>query len=176
MRGHRHGERHPVGRCGFNCFAEPGANRPVGDLPDACLLDSAASLITSFKRNFQRGHHHLQLTDIVRIRKRYQPVSLTADGRTASRSGGFFCPLFECGQLHERVGRCHGKITPGQGQCFVNTGAGVPQGSKKHLAVKVGHIVEQGTHFRGQQVFRQFVLNQSHLTQGQRRRIVDRNR
>lgn len=83
-----------------------GADRPVGDLPDACLLGSAASLITSFKRNFQRGHHHLQLTDIIRIRKRYQPVSLTADGRTASRSGGFFSPLFECGQLHERIGRC----------------------------------------------------------------------
>ena len=100
-----------------------------------------------------------------------------ATGRsTAGRSGGFFGPLFERGQLHERVGRCQGKITPGQRQRLVNARAGIPEGCQQHLAVEIGYIVEQGTYFRRQQVFRQFVLNERHLTQGQRRWIVDRNR
>jgi hypothetical protein len=33
--------------------------------------------------------------------------------------------------------------------------------------------MEQGADFRRQQVFRQFVLHQSHLAQGQRGRVVD---
>ena len=36
------------------------------------------------------------------------------------------------------------------------------------LLAQVRHIVEQGTRFRGQQVFRQFILHQRHLTQDQR--------
>ena len=59
-------------------FAEPGANGPVGDLPDARLLGSAAAFVTSFKRYFQRGHHHFQLADIARIGKRNQAMRLTA--------------------------------------------------------------------------------------------------
>lgn len=126
MWGHRHGERHPVGRSRFNRFAEPGVDRPIGNFPDARLLGSAASLVTSFKRYFQRGHHHLQLADIVRIGKRNQAMRLTAGRRAAGRSGRFLRPLLECGQLHERVGRRQRKITPGQR--LVNARAGIPEG------------------------------------------------
>ncbi|SWC09637.1 Uncharacterised protein [Klebsiella pneumoniae] len=100
-----------------------------------------------------------------------------ATGRSsAGRSGGFFGPLLERGQLHERVGRRQRKITPGQRQRFVNSGAGVPQGGQQHLAVQIGHVVEQGAHFRRQQVFRQLVLNERHLSQGQRGRVIDGHR
>ena len=173
---HRHGERHPVGGCRFNSFAQPGANGTVGDLPDAHLFRSAGALIPAFQRYFQGGHHHFQLAGILRIGKRNVTMRLAAGRSTAGRSGRFLHPLFEGCQLHERVGRGQGKITPGQGQCFVNTGAGVPQGGQQHLTVKIGHVVEQGAHFRRQQVFRQFVLNERHLAQCQRGRVIDGHR
>ncbi len=62
-----------------------------------------------------------------------------ATGRSsAGRSGGFFGPLLERGQLHERVGRRQRKITPGQRQRFVNSGAGVPQGGSSILRCRSG--------------------------------------
>ena len=103
-------------------------------------------------------------------------MRLTAGRRAAGRSGRFLRPLLECGQLHERVGRRQRKITPGQRQRLVNARAGIPEGCQQHLAVEIGNIVEQGTHFRCQQVFRQFILNESHLAQGQCGREVDGHR
>lgn len=99
VRSDRYGKHHTVGGCRFHGFAQPGADRPIGDLPDACLLRFAGSLIPALQRDLQGGHHHLQLADIVRIGKRYQPVRLASGRSAAGRSGGFFGPLFERGQL-----------------------------------------------------------------------------
>lgn len=44
-----------------------GAHGTVCDLPDTRLLHSAGALVSSFQRNFQGGHHHLQLADVVVI-------------------------------------------------------------------------------------------------------------
>lgn len=57
-----------------------GAHGTVCDLPDTCLLHSAGALVSSFQRNFQGGHHHLQLADIVVIGKGNQTMDLTACG------------------------------------------------------------------------------------------------
>ncbi|EFP0401317.1 hypothetical protein HPS06_005468, partial [Escherichia coli] len=58
------------------------------------------------------------------------------------------------------------KITQGQCQRFVNTDVGVPQGSQQHPAMQIRNIMVQGADFRCQQIFWQFALDQSHLTQG----------
>jgi hypothetical protein len=65
------------------------------------------------------------------------------------------------------------KNPPRQRQRFVNARAGVPERRQQHLAMQIGHIVEQGADFRRQQVFRQFVLNKGHLAQGEGRGIID---
>ena len=43
---------------------------------------------------------------------------------------------------------------------------GVPQGSQQHPAMQIRNIMVQGADFRCQQIFWQFALDQSHLTQG----------
>ena len=70
-------------RCGLHSLNQPGVDGSISHFPDARFLGSAGAFNAPLKRNFQRGHHHLQLADIVRIGERYQPVSLTAGGRTA---------------------------------------------------------------------------------------------
>lgn len=176
VRNDRYGERHTVGSCRFHGFAQQGADRPVGDLPDACLLCLAGSLIAALQWNFQGGNHHLQLADVLMIGKRNQPVWLAASRRTTGRSGRFLRALHEGGQLHKRVGRLKGEIPPCQPQRLINTRPGIPQGCQQHLAVQIGHVVEQGAHFRGQQVFRQFVLDQGHLAKGLRSRVINSDR
>ena len=81
-------------------------------------------------------------------------MDLTACGGTTCRPGRFLGTLLERGQLHERIRRRQRKIPPGQRQRFVNARAGVPQRRQQHLAVQIGHIMEQGADFRCQQVFR----------------------
>lgn len=41
-----------------------------------------------------------------------------------------------------------------QGSCFPYTDPGVPHGRKQHVMPLIGHIKEEGTHFRGQKVGR----------------------
>lgn len=80
MQGHQQRERNSVlGRC-FDSFIQLGTDRPLGDLPDACLLHLAGTLIATRKRNFQRGDHHLQLTDVLVVRQRHQSMGLTVGG------------------------------------------------------------------------------------------------
>ena len=80
MRGDRHRECHPVDGGRFNRFANPGPYCPVGDVPDAGFLCSAGTLVASFQRYFQGGHHHLQLADVVVIGERNQAMRLTTGG------------------------------------------------------------------------------------------------
>ena len=103
-------------------------------------------------------------------------MGLTACRCSSCRSGRFLCTLLEGGQLNKRIRWSQRKISPGQRQGFVNPGAGIPERRQQHLAMKIRHIVEQGTHFRRQQVFRQLILYERHLSQGQCRRIVDSDR
>jgi len=125
---------------------------------------------------FQGGHHHLQLADVLVIGQGRYAVRLSTGWRSAGSSGCFFRALLERGQLHKRVGRRPRKITPGQCQRFVNPGSGIPQGGQQHPAMQIRYVMEQGADFRRQQIFRQFVLDQSHLTQGQCSRIVNSHR
>lgn len=67
VRGYRYGERHSIGRSSLHGFAEPGSHGLIGNIPDTSLLHSACTLFISFQGNLQRGHHHLQLADILRI-------------------------------------------------------------------------------------------------------------
>lgn len=67
VRRHRHGERHPIGRSGIHGFIDPRPGRAVGDFPDAGLFRPAGAFVPALQRNFQRGHHHLQLADVLRI-------------------------------------------------------------------------------------------------------------
>lgn len=67
VRGHRYRECHAVGRCGFNRFIQLGPDGPVGNFPDARFLRSASTFIPALEGNFQRGHHHLQLADVLFI-------------------------------------------------------------------------------------------------------------
>ena len=64
---HRYRECHAVGRSGFNRFIQLGPDGPVGNFPDTCLLHSAGTFIAALERDFQRGHHHLQLADVLFI-------------------------------------------------------------------------------------------------------------
>jgi hypothetical protein len=66
--------------------------------------------------------------------------------------------------------------SPGQRQRLVDTRAGVPEGCQQHLAVKIRHVMEQGADFRRQQVFRQFILHERHLAQGEGGRVIDGHR
>lgn len=101
---YRDRERHPVGSSGAHILIQTGADGTIGDLLDACLLRSADAFITPLHRNFQRGYHHLQLTDIVNIRKWYQPAS----ARPAVLAA-LFVPLRECGQPVQK-----GRVVPGK--------------------------------------------------------------
>ena len=47
---------------------------------------------------------------------------------------------------------------------------------QQHLAAQIRDVMEQGVHFRGQQVFGQFIMNHRHLAECQRCRIIDGNR
>jgi hypothetical protein len=38
VRRHWYGECNVIGRSGFDRFIQPGPDRPIGDLPDACLF------------------------------------------------------------------------------------------------------------------------------------------
>lgn len=107
---HRYGERHAVGGSCFYCFVQPSPHRPVGDFPDTRLLHFTVLLVASLQWNFQRGHHGLQLRDVLRIRQRHQAVCRAAGREPACGSRGLLCPLLERGQLRERVGRCQRKI------------------------------------------------------------------
>lgn len=80
-----------------------GADGTVCDLPDTRLLHSAGAFVSSFEGNFQGGHHHLQLADVLVIGEGHQTVGLTACWGTACCSGRFLRSLFERGQLHERI-------------------------------------------------------------------------
>ena len=119
MWGNRNRERHAVGRSGLYSFIQPGANCAVGDSPDARLLHSSGSFVSALQWDFQRGHHHLQLADVLCIGQGNQAMHLTASRDTACRSGRFFSPLFERGQLYERIWRRQRKISPRQRQRFV---------------------------------------------------------
>lgn len=81
------------------------ANCAVGDFPDARLLHSSGSFVSALQWDFQRGHHHLQLADVLCIGQGNRAMHLTASRDTACRSGRFFSPLFERGQLYERIWR-----------------------------------------------------------------------
>ncbi|ESE62802.1 hypothetical protein SES60163_13168 [Salmonella enterica subsp. salamae serovar 58:l,z13,z28:z6 str. 00-0163] len=59
-----------------------------------------------------------QLTDILVIRKQHQAVGLAAGRHSPCRSGRLFRPLFQGGQLYERIR---------WGQRFVNPCAGIPE-------------------------------------------------
>ena len=152
MGGYRYCERHSVGSCCLHRFAKPGADSTVCDLLDTLILHSTGALVSSFQRNFQSGHHHLQLTDILMIRKRNQAMNLTTARRSTSRSGRFLGALLERGQLHERIRRRQRKIPPGQRQrqLLVDARAGVPESCQQHLAVKIRHVMEQGAYSRSQ--------------------------
>ena len=103
-------------------------------------------------------------------------MDLTACGGTTCRPGRFLGALLERGQLHERIRRHQRKIPPGQRERFINARAGVPQRRQQHLAVKIRHVMEQGADFRRQQVFRQFILHERHLAQGEGGRVIDGHR
>ena len=45
-------------------------------------------------------------------------------------------------------------MTPGQRPGFSDTDTGVPHGGEQHVMALVGHIPEEGTHFRRQQISR----------------------
>ena len=64
---HRDGERHAIGCRGIYRFIQPGTHCAVGNFPDTCLLHSAGTFIATLERDFQRGHHHLQLADVLFI-------------------------------------------------------------------------------------------------------------
>jgi hypothetical protein len=66
--------------------------------------------------------------------------------------------------------------SPGQRERFINARAGVPQRRQQHLAVKIRHVMEQGADFRRQQVFREFILHERHLAQGEGGRVIDGHR
>ncbi|EKY4019127.1 hypothetical protein QNZ43_004702, partial [Enterobacter roggenkampii] len=89
---------------------------------------------------------------------------LRVSGRSAGRA--------QCQQTRDErwpstvIRRHQRKITQGQCQRFVNTDVGVPQGSQQHPAMQIRNIMVQGADFRCQQIFWQFALDQSHLTQG----------
>ncbi len=92
--------------------------------------------------------------DVPGVGERNQPVSLLTGGHSSCRPGGFFCPLLQSGQLHKRIRRRKRKIPPRQRQCFINARTGVPQCGQQHLAAQIRDVMEQGAHFRGQQVGR----------------------
>ncbi|SAH71665.1 Uncharacterised protein [Enterobacter cloacae] len=103
-------------------------------------------------------------------------MRLDAGWRAACRSGRFLGPLFEGSQLHKRPGRRQGKIASGQSQRLINTRAGIPERRQQHLTVQIRDIMEQGADLRCQQVFRELILDNRHLAQGQRRRVIDGHR
>ncbi len=77
MKRHRHIERRTVGSCRFYRFIQLGRSCPIVDRPDVCLVRSAGALIPTHQRYFRRGHHHLQLADVLKIGQRDDPVKLT---------------------------------------------------------------------------------------------------
>ncbi len=145
-------ERHTISGSGGNRLPNPGPDRSVRHFPDPRFLCPACSFITPFHGDFQCGHHRLQLADVPGVGERNQPVSLLTGGHSSCRPGGFFCPLLQSGQLHKRIRRRKRKIPPRQRQCFINARTGVPQYGQQHLAAQIRDVMEQGAHFRGQQV------------------------
>lgn len=169
-------ERHTISGSGGNRLPNPGPDRSVRHFPDPRFLCPACSFITPFHGDFQCGHHRLQLADVPGVGERNQPVSLLPGGRSSCPPGGFFGPLFQGRKLHKRIRRRERKIPPRQRQCFINARTGVPQCGQQHLAAQIRDVMEQGAHFRGQQVFGQFIMNHRHLAECQRCRIIDGNR
>lgn len=160
-------ERHTISISGGNRFPNPSPDRSVRHLPAPRALCPACSFITPFHGDFQCGHHRLQLADVPEVGERNPPVSLLTGGHSSCRPGCFFGPLFQ--------GRKR-KIPPRQRQCFINARTGVPQCDQQHLAARLRDVMEQGAHFRGQQVFWQLIMNHRHLAECQRCRIIDCNR
>ena len=169
-------ERHTISGSGDNRFPNPGPDRSVRHFPDPRFLCPAGSFITPFQRNFQCCYHRLQLADVPGVGERNQPVSLLAGWHSSCRPGGFFGPLFQGRKLHKRIRRRERKIPPRQRQCFINARTGVPQCGQQHLAAQIRDVMEQGTHFRSQQIFRQFIMNHRHLAKCQSCRIINDNR
>ena len=158
-------ERHTVSGSGGNRL--PNRSRPFcPSLPQirafsVCLF----VLFLPFHGDFQCGHHRLQLADEPRASESgNQPVSLLTGGHSSCRPAAFSVRCFRVASCTNGYGGASEK-SPCQRQRFVNSRARVPERRQQHLAVKIRHVVEQGADFRRQQVFQEFVLNESHLAE-----------
>ncbi len=172
----RNRERHTVSSSGGNRLPNPGPDRSVRHFPDPRFLCPSCATVTPLHGYFQCCHHRLQLADVPGVRERNQPVSLLTGGHSPRRPGSFFGPLFQGRKLHKRIRRRKRKIPPRQRQCFINACSGVPQCGQQHLAVQIRDVMEQGTHFRSQQIFWQFIMDHRHLAKCQSCRIINGNR
>ena len=112
VRRHRYRKSHAVIRCGSHGFVEPGPYGTVDNRLQAHLFRPSDVRIAPLNRDPQRGHHHLQLGDVLRIGQRDQAVRNHAGGRATGAAGGLFAPLLERRQLHKRVGRRQGEVGP----------------------------------------------------------------
>lgn len=85
VRGDGDRERHTILRC-----------RSVSDCPQAYFLHATVFGIPAFQWNFQRGHHGLQLRDVLRIRLRHQAVCRAASLRFARPSSARSLSVANC--------------------------------------------------------------------------------
>lgn len=100
-------------------------------------------------------------------------MSLLTGGHSSCRPGCFFCPLLQSGQLHKRIRRRKRKIPR------VSASASLMRAPVFHSVASAASCGADpgrngaGAHFRGQQVFWQFIMNHRHLAECQRCRIID---
>lgn len=169
-------ERHTISGNGDNRFPNPGPDRSVRHFPDPRFLCPAGSFITPFQRNFQCCDHRLQLADVPGVGERNQPVSLLGRLAFFLPSWRLFRSVVSGSQAAQTDTEARAKNPPRQRQCFINARIGVPQCGQQHLAAQIRDVMEQGTHFRSQQIFRQFIMNHRHLAKCQSCRIINDNR
>lgn len=170
-------ERHTISGSGDNRFPNPDPDRSVRHFPDPRFLCPAGSFITLFQRNFQCCDHRLQLADVPGVGERNQPVSLLSQLAFFLPSWRLFRSVVSGSQAAQTDTEARAKNPPASAPvCFINARTGVPQCGQQHLAAQIRDVMEQGTHFRSQQIFRQFIMNHRHLAKCQSCRIINDNR
>lgn len=171
----RNRERHTVSSSGGNRLPNP-----------VLTVLSVTSQIRAFSvlpvRRLRRSMGIFSVATIVCSWLTYQsqraePAGEFADRRAFSPpSSQLFRSVVSGSQAAQTDTEAQAKNPPRQRQCFINACSGVPQCGQQHLAVQIRDVMEQGTHFRSQQIFWQFIMDHRHLAKCQSCRIINGNR
>ena len=119
MWGNRNRERHAVGRSSLYSFIQRGANFVRSVIPQMRAFSiSSGSFVSALIGIFSVATIICSWLTYLLYRTEERAMHLTASRDTACRSG-LFGPLFERGQLYERIWRRQRKISPGASASFI---------------------------------------------------------